>query len=487
MLFFLLLFASISLAQKQPDSLKDLCQLTGHSATTLGNTVYTLGGTARYKVSGKDAFPNATMLPGNQPVITVPNKFLRIIPLTSNATGESIPLPSDLISNLDPTPPLWTHDGSIYVSASNNTEIWVYNPKDTKWSQVPSIQGTGPTRGTGAWSPALNNDTSLYALSASGDGLDSFNNPSAEWSRAPGPGSTPGSLLVHIPALDVLVSLLPSTSNISIYSLATNKWYTQNTTDPPSEMTTACAVVASAPNSTSHNVYIFSSKTLYALSLPSFTWTRVGDTNFGLKNMACAKAGERSMVVYQGSANRKECRGRGVEMLDLSTLVWGNDMKDGGKYEVPKVLRDLPTTPEGGFSDPNLEALFNVTTPTTSSSTSSSAKSPSKSPDSTSASPELPVPTKVAIGLASALALGLFIVLIRFLHNRAGRKTPRKRKTFVQEMDAGHHSFWGVWGLHGADRRSQAPDVWMLRWLTTERWRTQEGVAELQGDDMTRI
>lgn len=75
---------------------------------------------------------------------------------------------------------------------------------------------------------------------------------------------------------------------IDVYDVASGKWYTQPTADGPSARALGCAVVATASDSSSYNIYYYggteginSTKSFYddvwVLSLPSFTWTQIND------------------------------------------------------------------------------------------------------------------------------------------------------------------------------------------------------------------
>lgn len=75
---------------------------------------------------------------------------------------------------------------------------------------------------------------------------------------------------------------------IDVYDVASGKWYTQPTADGPSARGRGCAVVATASDSSSYNIYYYGgtegldpTKPFYddvwVLSLPSFTWTQIND------------------------------------------------------------------------------------------------------------------------------------------------------------------------------------------------------------------
>ena len=106
---------------------------------------------------------------------------------------------------------------------------------------------------------------------------------------------------------------------MDIFDIATSTWYTQPTTveghfEHPSELRTqACSVVASAPDRSSHNIYLYGGNRLhegdheadvYVLSIPSFHWIKVGK---GTPRAAhkCALVQGKYMVSYRGDASER--------------------------------------------------------------------------------------------------------------------------------------------------------------------------------------
>ncbi|KAF8459657.1 hypothetical protein BDZ91DRAFT_464286 [Kalaharituber pfeilii] len=107
---------------------------------------------------------------------------------------------------------------------------------------------------------------------------------------------------------------LKSLKEIQVYDIASSTWYTQLTTadkgNYPHERQEACAVVVSAPDKSSHNIYVYSGwaipgqtpfSDLYILTLPAFHWVYVG-TGTELPKVChkCGVVNERYMVSFRG-------------------------------------------------------------------------------------------------------------------------------------------------------------------------------------------
>ena len=77
-----------------------------------------------------------------------------------------------------------------------------------------------------------------------------------------------------------------SMQNISVYDVESQRWYQQlSSGDIPSWRFNGCAVAVTAPDKSSHSIYVFggwgatssqeNDGNVYVLSTPSFTWIRV--------------------------------------------------------------------------------------------------------------------------------------------------------------------------------------------------------------------
>ncbi|KAF8456848.1 hypothetical protein BDZ91DRAFT_744880 [Kalaharituber pfeilii] len=184
---------------------------------------------------------------------------------------------------------------------------------------------------------------------------------------------------------------LRSLESVFVYDIGTHTWFTQPTTAEgnsfPVPRAEACAVVASASDGSSHNLYLYGGYDgdkrivgdIYILSLPSFHWVK-GDK--GVENPkvghACAKVHDKYMVVHRGINHSPTSfcdRYGGIELFDLSTLEWTTKLNvqsesEKGRYEVPEGLYKVIggngqggatfTVPKDGFKDYHLYQMFNV-------------------------------------------------------------------------------------------------------------------------------
>ena len=113
-----------------------------------------------------------------------------------------------------------------------------------------------------------------------------------------------------------------------------------------------CAVVASAEDGSSHNIYIYAgldhdnnAKNVYVLSLPSFHWIPVIGVLQRRVGHKCARVQERYLVSYRGEETPPDLqwdRNQGLEIFDISTSQWMESFTVSGesKYTVPeKVYR----------------------------------------------------------------------------------------------------------------------------------------------------
>ncbi|KAI9656088.1 MAG: hypothetical protein M1829_000443 [Trizodia sp. TS-e1964] len=171
---------------------------------------------------------------------------------------------------------------------------------------------------------------------------------------------------------------------ISVFDVAAQKWYQQNTTgDVPGQLTQACSVVASAADGSSHNVYFYGgydglsatnsfSDDVYILSIPSFTWIKAysGTSVHGRKGHRCAKIYPDQMIIVGGDTVDKTClQGGLIQIFNLNTLKFQDqyDPKVWSQYKVPDVVTaKIGGTPDGAataskpstWSDSALGPLF---------------------------------------------------------------------------------------------------------------------------------
>ena len=143
---------------------------------------------------------------------------------------------------------------------------------------------------------------------------------------------------------------------VHVFDIASSRWYDQETTAEndifPRKRIQFCAVVASAEDGSSHNIYIYAgldndnnAKDVYVLSLPSFHWipvSRVVQRRLGHK---CARVQERYLVSYRGDVpGYLPCdTNQGLQIFDISTSQWTESFTVSGesKYTVPEKVYSI--------------------------------------------------------------------------------------------------------------------------------------------------
>ena len=155
-----------------------------------------------------------------------------------------------------------------------------------------------------------------------------------------------------------------------VFDIATNTWFTQRTTAQekyPSGRISMCSVVASAQDSSSHNIYIYGgynddiletvTNEILILTLPAFYWILVfpsyydDDTHDTLRvyGHKCQKVYEKHIVAYRGRNFNNYCdnderlgRFQGMMIYDMSYLGWTTKVElENPKYSVPQVLYEI--------------------------------------------------------------------------------------------------------------------------------------------------
>lgn len=128
-------------------------------------------------------------------------------------------------------------------------------------------------------------------------------------------------------------------NTIDIYDLQTKEWTKQATSgSTPKYRVNPCSIVASAPDATSHQVYMFGGQDLiptgqqtqyqdmWILTVPSFTWIQVDQTNqsvpAGRSGHSCELAGSQMIVIGGYVGQDLSCDAPGIYVFDASTLQW---------------------------------------------------------------------------------------------------------------------------------------------------------------------
>jgi len=146
--------------------------------------------------------------------------------------------------------------------------------------------------------------------------------------------------------------------NIDIYDIAGDKWYKQQTEGGPGARTRGCAVVATASDASSFNIYYYGGfdginpqddfhDDVWVLSLPSFTWTQLnkGKSDHGRAGHRCVMPYPDQMLVVGGytpmRSGPRSCLDGGVlQFFNLTSGDWMESYhpSDHSDYGVPDLV-----------------------------------------------------------------------------------------------------------------------------------------------------
>jgi hypothetical protein len=134
-------------------------------------------------------------------------------------------------------------------------------------------------------------------------------------------------------------------------------WYAQNATgDIPEPRAYFCTLMVSAPDNSSHNIYLYAGQgtnrtvydDIYVLSVPSFVWTKVYASKSPRFGHTCHQVGDQ-MITVGGKATLDygqdipcDWETAGLAIFNLSSLQWGSVFKpesQAGLYFVPEAVR----------------------------------------------------------------------------------------------------------------------------------------------------
>ncbi|KAM0807233.1 hypothetical protein AB5N19_07572 [Seiridium cardinale] len=171
-----------------------------------------------------------------------------------------------------------------------------------------------------------------------------------------------------------------SMSTIDVYDIETSEWYHQQTSgDTPLVRVNPCAVIFSAPDASSFNIYMYGGQNLlpvagqtqyadiYILTVPSFTWIKVDvdstDEPVARAGHTCHPRDGQMVVVGGYIGQNDDCDKPGIHNFDASALQWKDSFTAGDHaadlnpdnsvlagsygYQVPGVVQSVI----GGSSD----------------------------------------------------------------------------------------------------------------------------------------
>ncbi|KAL8807437.1 MAG: hypothetical protein Q9223_004343 [Gallowayella weberi] len=243
--------------------------------------------------------------------------------------------------------------------------------------------------------------------------------------------------------------------NISVYDIGEQRWYQQQAKgDVPSWRSNGCAVVVSAPDSSSHSIYVFggwgatttegNDGNVYVLSIPSFTWIRVTLDADQRSRHQCHLMGNHHMLVVGGikpyksllqpkglvgcDSDSKFRQGLGVFSLNSHTWTTSYDPVVGATpYRVHESISRIiggnatggatKQQPDVGFSS---EALRNLMRPSKGTpNTTTTALWPSTTPHQSSPSSlSKAAIAGTAVGVAVS-AIGIAVTIWYLFHRRS--------------------------------------------------------------------
>lgn len=165
-------------------------------------------------------------------------------------------------------------------------------------------------------------------------------------------------------------------TSLSIFDVASQTWYSQETNGnaSPPPLAQACAVVATSGNV--HNIYVYggysgndgasTSDDVWILSVPAFTWTKVSSSSpsHGRYSHVCAKPYPDQMMVVGGISG---CEvpletPNFADVFNLSTLSWTGsyDPAVWSEYVVPTQVSDAIKASPTASMTAGLASIFNT-------------------------------------------------------------------------------------------------------------------------------
>ncbi|KAK6336530.1 hypothetical protein TWF696_002080 [Orbilia brochopaga] len=132
---------------------------------------------------------------------------------------------------------------------------------------------------------------------------------------------------------------------IDVFDIKNNRWTKQATSgETPKIRVNACAVVFSAPDNSSHNVYMYGGQNLqpagdqtqyddiWVLTIPSFTWIQIdtkGQSNPPARAGHTCHAYRGQMLVVGGYTSTELSCDTGIYVFDASRLEWQTSFRGG--------------------------------------------------------------------------------------------------------------------------------------------------------------
>ncbi|KAK2759135.1 hypothetical protein FQN54_003234 [Arachnomyces sp. PD_36] len=383
----LLGFIAPQLVSSSEDALKGwhpeiFRRLFSHSSIVVDNHVYVIGG--EMQLQDGDTWHPTSLL------------STLTIPLDKSWTNSTL----EIVSTDNPSdfpqlkaPSLWwdsAYSNSIYymagaTSMAETTEIdplsvWVYLLEDNLWAELYGPDDdiwnnmTRPTRCGSVYTPKAgfclggysgpwSTDVDAFPINIPIEGMISFDFESKTWDNISSVGSSQRGWLVehemeYIPSYGeegILISMggndlesqisfydaenLRSMSNITIYDIKTQKWFSQATSgDVPTGRNQFCTVVAQGGDNDSWEIFMYGgtnghrdasandSDQVYVLSLPAFRWFQSDAVTQPRFMHTCELVGKRQMLsiggVHAQIGDTVDPFIHGLGIFDLTDWEW---------------------------------------------------------------------------------------------------------------------------------------------------------------------
>ncbi|KAK6513490.1 hypothetical protein TWF281_005114 [Arthrobotrys megalospora] len=366
-----------SIQSRQEVSSPDVCLRWAHQAAIVDSTLYIYGGRSRKS--------------SQQTENTWNNDFLKL-DLSNDFDIASAPITG--LPKPDGPPAvalgyLWNDFSSLYLYGGQFSDtppvqpspfsLWKYSIKSTTWS-IPTTKvssGSNPTieRAAEGAGVSIPNKSKGYYFGGHLDGYTTqgwsqstprlyltsmieYDMDTSTWTNHTESGASfperADGVLVWIPWGEegILLALgggdnvtFSQLNIIDVFDISNNKWTKQATSGPtPKIRVNACAVVFSAPDNSSHNVYMYGGQNLqpagdqtqyddmWILTIPSFTWVQVdtdGQSNPPARAGHTCHAYRGQVLVVGGYVGTELSCDTGIYVFDASTLQWQTTFHGG--------------------------------------------------------------------------------------------------------------------------------------------------------------
>ncbi|KAK6536790.1 hypothetical protein TWF281_001004 [Arthrobotrys megalospora] len=456
------------MSQGGADPVRDSCSLTGHSGLVVGDLLYIQGGRMIYNWQigwdgyGQNPYLRVLNLTSTVRMENVANNIQVVRSKTPpfNWDGELMPDTRSPLFWLDPAVKKaylalgarMNIANTSYISGRDWNpgepgKLWTANLKDnnilTDWTESDLKIGgrDGNLVGTAA---SWFDEESRVGYAFGGAYIESsefgepvnqlltFNAKTGAWRNETTPFSQTASGWMHGITLEGRVVLLAgmgvtngqqgSVDLVRVYDTNSTQWYTQRTngTPPENRFWSGCSVLIAAQDKSSYQIIVYGGANnevtfgdVWALSIPSFTWTKLSDdidSNVAAAprySPSCNLMKKHTMVVFGGNRviggstyNFPQCDTDGklawffdLNLLEWSSVVSGAEPED---YRVPQMIYDTIggdanggatlTQPPGGFNQAGMSTVFAAFATSTTSTTTAPA-STTTGVETTSAAP----------------------------------------------------------------------------------------------------